>query len=44
MTTKTSTRRLPDLMRALRAAHRRSSEEWTRRMEVPVDGGPRLRD
>jgi hypothetical protein len=43
MTPQTSTRRVHDLMRALRAAHRRDSEEWTRRMEAQVDLGPRLR-
>lgn len=42
MSDNTSTSRLRSLLRSMRAAHRRSSDEWIRRMEAPVQPGRRL--
>jgi hypothetical protein len=36
----TSSGRLRTLLREIRAAHARSSQEWIRRMEAPADRGP----
>jgi hypothetical protein len=37
----TASGRLRTLVREIRAAHARSSQEWIHRMEAPADRGPR---
>jgi hypothetical protein len=40
MSSKHASGSLRNLLRSLRAAHRRNSDEWTRRIEVPAQRPP----